>query len=380
MKDLSWGNAVWGRPGSWLQHWPVIALVGLASFALLGASSKQFANALYILCLVPALISWSSTFAFARKEPVFCALLLVYCGYCALVSGVLHEEGARELKYYCLLLLFFGFLGGGVASEKALVLFMRLLLALCAILLAYGLIVHLSGERAGRFQFGEINANRASVIFAFAFSGLMWTGARMEGWRALVAVSVAVAAFLAVFYLLESRSLLICLMVFTVMALVLPNWEVSWKGIALFAVIFAALSLIVVFCEPIYQRLVERGGSYRLQIWSDVWGYMQANDCYLLGCGKDMEYRFLGRFDSPHGLWMSVFFYYGAIGLLLLLAFLAYCAYRLSGFYLAWLFAFLAFCTFTHTRLIDSPSLLWLYFWTPLVLGLRRGGKGGAYA
>lgn len=380
MKNLSWGNAIWGRPGNSLQYWPAIALVGLAFIALLGASSKQFANALYVLCLLPALISFSSTLAFVRKEPVFCVLLLVYCTYCALVSGVLHGEGVRDLKYYCLLLLFFGFLGVGVASEKALVLFMRLLLALCAVLLTYGLIVHLSGESAGRFQFGEINANRASVIFAFAFSGLLWEGAKMSGWRAVASVCVAIAAFLAVFYLLESRSLLICLMVFAVMVFVLPSWKVSGKGVALFAVFFTTICLIVLFYEPIYQRLVERGGSYRLQIWSDVWGYMQTNDCYLLGCGKDTGYRFLGRFDSPHGLWMSVFFYYGAIGLLLLLAFLAYCAYRLSGFYLAWLFAFLAFCTFTHTTLIDSPSLLWLYFWVPLVLGLRKRIKGDVYA
>ncbi|MCP5208699.1 MAG: O-antigen ligase family protein [Hahellaceae bacterium] len=154
-----------------------------------------------------------------------------------------------------------------------------------------------------------------------------------------------------------------------------------------FALSVLALSLLVFMLQPfigdiaVLKNLTLRGDSYRIEIWGAV--LKTAPDYWLFGNGLASEFGAtetgqmvsLQSVAHPHNLWLSMLFYSGIIGVLLLLGLImslfVQCL-RFERYFRIICFALVlllnALC-FTDTyRLISSPQAMWLIFWLPVAL------------
>ncbi|MBM7061184.1 hypothetical protein JQX08_10740 [Pseudomonas sp. UL073] len=374
MIDLRFfGGAVIAARAELLKLWPIFALLVPAALNLLGLSNKQFAMLLYVFCLLPALFFWRGIWQGVQESLLFWCALLLFAAYCQVSSLVLFGQADSELKYVALLLLFFGFVRTGFAEPDQVRRLQWSLLLVAGLLIGYALLLH-PFESALRYDFGGVNANRVAVFFCFVFCWSIWRGLEQGGGQGVALVISGLLLLLATFVLLKSRSIFLCFMFFVAGIVLFAQTRLVLRR-ALLLVLAVALGGLVVSVEPFRSWFFERGGSYRLEIWSDALAHMTSMGCHWLGCGQFDGYKFLSRFDNPHGLLFSIFYYHGMLGLLLFVTVLAVGFIRLSGFYRAWLCGFLGFSLFTHVGVLAAPTLLWIYFWLPLALGLQERGR-----
>lgn len=116
--------------------------------------------------------------------------------------------------------------------------------------------------------------------------------------------------------------------------------------------------------------LQNRGYSFRLVIWEDVWRRLSMDCGMWLGCGAD-GYVFLGDFPHPHNAYLSVL-YKG--GLLAALGFLVFsimfvCKSWRSPWLLVAVFGWASMLTETG-GVFTSPRPLWVYFWIPTFMAV----------
>ena len=130
--------------------------------------------------------------------------------------------------------------------------------------------------------------------------------------------------------------------------------------------------------------LLERGLSFRLEIWRGTWEIVQANFWGGIGLGTPLGVEYGGKFVAPHAhnLLYDLQARAGIFGLLLFLPIVAFVVSRMwraerdEQVYVAALVFFLL-CVMTDVhKPINSPSSIYVIFWLPLValLVLRSGG------
>ncbi len=349
----------------------LVAITAVLLFALLGNSNKWFANLVYILCLLPSVFFMSKYFYAIREVRSIIYPLLLYSFYTVCVL-FFDGSGIDNLKYFLLLLLFYIFVFINFNTEKRVTGLLASILLVSLFFLTYGALdAGVLGVE--RYEFGEVNANRLTVLFAFPFAWFAWYCFSTDKNYKYFAWLVFFLYIVINFYLMGSRSII--LLVGTFLVFFVYEFRDKFKVKEIVFIVFLVLLLFFVFHEPLYNKLLDRGSSERLDIWIDVIKQMTDKECFIFGCGKSDPYKFIGWIDNPHGLFASALYYYGIIGLLLFLLFLAVCFINLKGFYRAWFVAFLAYGVFTHVELIEKPSVIWIYFWLPLFLGLTDKKK-----
>lgn len=135
-----------------------------------------------------------------------------------------------------------------------------------------------------------------------------------------------------------------------------------------------AISIVVValaFLIPDTTRLLllERGFSYRPQIWIEAFQRVTEICGIWTGCGSD-EYLFGGMWPHAHSAYMSALYKNGIPGLAALLAIIAYTV--LKAHHTRWLLISLvgwgSLLTTTAGVLSSPHQLFWLYFWMPTFL------------
>lgn len=141
----------------------------------------------------------------------------------------------------------------------------------------------------------------------------------------------------------------------------------------------AALVATAILVDPellswLGQRLLDRGGSYRPEIWSFTLN--RVAEAPILGHGLAAYLGLSARFTFPHSLYMSALFYTGAVGLALLVTMIASItldAWRtpdvldrdlLLSLWLAGLCGGLT----DLGQIASAPSPLWYIFWLPFAL------------
>lgn len=370
---FSWVPVVFSR-AELFKLWPVLALVVPVALNLLGLSNKQYANLLYVFCLLPALLLWREVWEGVQRDWVFWCALVLFAAYCQISSLVLYGQADSDLKYVALLALFFGFVRLGFVDSRQVEWLQLGFLLVCGLFIVFALSFY-RFDNALRYDFGGVNANRVGALFCFVFCWATWRGLEQRGGKGITLVIAAVLLLLATFALIKSRSIFLCLGFFVGGVLLFSRGYFSWRRSLLLVLIVVLIGGVVVSVEPFRSWFLQRGGSYRMEIWSDAFGHMASRGCYWLGCGKFDEYKFIGLFDNPHGLLFSLFYYHGVLGLLLFITVLVVSFTRLSGFYRAWLCGFLGFSLFTHVGTLAAPTLFWIYFWLPLALGLQERGQ-----
>ncbi|MBD5801182.1 hypothetical protein AZOA_05890 [Azoarcus sp. Aa7] len=123
--------------------------------------------------------------------------------------------------------------------------------------------------------------------------------------------------------------------------------------------------------------LLERGGSYRVEIWMDALRRLESDCSVLVGCGKD-DYRFLGQFFHAHSAYVSMLYHGGAVALGL------FCVLGAIFFVTAWrsasrwmLVALVGWggVLTTTAGVIASPRPLWVFFWIPTLMAVLESGR-----
>ena len=144
--------------------------------------------------------------------------------------------------------------------------------------------------------------------------------------------------------------------------------------------------LTVVGGYLIQDVLLERGLSFRLEIWRATWEIVQANFWGGIGLGTPLGVEYGGKFVAPHAhnLLYDLQARAGILGLLLFLPIVAFVLSRMwraerdeQVYVAALLFFLLCVMTDVH-KPINSPSSIYVIFWLPLaaLLALRSGGVG----
>lgn len=185
-------------------------------------------------------------------------------------------------------------------------------------------------------------------------------------------------------YLSQSRGPLLSFFGFVsclVVLLLLKKRPAPYCGIALLALL---AGVAVAAAEtPLFASMIERGDSYRLEIWSAVIG--QWRGFWLTGVGIATPFpaseagqaarEATGHIIAhPHNLIISMWFFAGIPGLLLFFGFVFNVFSKVwseflspwRGLGLAIMLLTMALC-FTDTyRLISSPRPMWIIFWLPI--------------
>jgi len=141
--------------------------------------------------------------------------------------------------------------------------------------------------------------------------------------------------------------------------------------------LLALAAAISLWDTGVADALLERGGSYRFEIWMDALRRLESDCSVLVGCGKD-DYRFLGQFFHPHSAYVSILYEGGAIGLAL------FSAMSIAFFVTAWrsrsrwmLVAIVGWAGVATTTpgVIVSPRTLWVFFWIPTLMAVLESGR-----
>lgn len=113
---------------------------------------------------------------------------------------------------------------------------------------------------------------------------------------------------------------------------------------------------------------------YRADIWLGVAGTMSEHCSILIGCGNRFEFNISAQgiyFYNPHSIWLSQFFYGGAIGIVFLLVVFGSIIqgkHQLPDYSLPlFTYSFIACVPIGHS-LLTHPDFLWLLTWFPLAL------------
>lgn len=131
--------------------------------------------------------------------------------------------------------------------------------------------------------------------------------------------------------------------------------------------------------------LLQRGLSFRPQIWSDALDRVTHVCNIWLGCGKD-GYRFLDLYTHAHNALVQVLYEDGIVGIVILTLFLGYLfkqGWRNHRNTLLWAIMGMG-GQMTHTGwLLVSPTALWVYFWLPmtiLIIKISKDNLGNYWA
>lgn len=224
------------------------------------------------------------------------------------------------------------------------------------------------------------NPIMAGVVFGAAWLSALAFRKRLEagvGRIATLAVLLVLAAFVV---LTDSRGPMLGVTAGTLALLAL---ERRWLPVA--ALLAAAAALLALLLAGAFDQLpmIQRGDTYRLDIWSDAW--TQIGDRPWLGHGALVEPRFYSTetqagWKSTHSLYLGTLFYTGIVGLAALLAVLGTTARSLAGRSLNDVDRALASLLFMGVTIsfVEFHTLFtqldpeWLLFWIPIALLMGR--------
>lgn len=143
-----------------------------------------------------------------------------------------------------------------------------------------------------------------------------------------------------------------------------------WLGVAL-GVGVLVLSMLV----GVDELFLQRGLSYRLDIWQAALQRLFSECSLWWGCGSDGP-LLLGSFHHPHSGYLAMFYRNGIVGVLLFVTFaLLYLRNARSGggaWLLLSLFGWGSLLTTTN-GVLTSPQPLWVYFWLPTFMAIIAG-------
>ena len=168
----------------------------------------------------------------------------------------------------------------------------------------------------------------------------------------------------------QSRSTLLGYGLFFIFFLVFKR--MLWLGLGVIMALFA-LGVLV----GIDDLLLQRGLSYRLDIWQAALQRLYTDCSLWWGCGRDQG-LLLGRFYHPHSGYVAMLYRNGLIGAVLLAIFAVLYLYNARREGLPWLllslFGWGSLLTTTN-GVFTTPQPLWVYVWLPTFMAIIAGQR-----
>ncbi len=348
--------------------------------AFLWAPSRDGLEAIFALTLfIPMLLllPWRKP-EFQQYGGAFTSVALAYAGWCCLTSLWGDDSGFFILQW-CVLA---SWLAGSawVLQKKSLdwdqLLYWFVLVGAVAALINIA-VFYWSHPLAARME--GITAARAPTLVGQVFGVVILLGILLS-WRTAsvkraLGLSLACIPALAALGLSQSRGPLLSLVVALVLGLLWlrPKRKILLVQIAV--AVLAIMALCVIF--PVNQLLLERGASFRDQIWLDIIRQMCAQPgLFLSGIGISevtQIHTSIGEYHHAHNAWLDILYRTGLIGLGLALVHLALLLWRARLHpHLAPLTLWLLYgcgCLFVDSRsLFWEIDVKWLLYWVPAAL------------
>ena len=371
--------------GRWVQRilsiLPLPMFFGLASL-LLGLlfleERGDYARVFYLTLLAPTLLLivlqpsiGVTTFRQPQARMVVSFLAYVTA---SVVVGESFRDAASLLRLPAYVLVVFiavSFLA--LTQHDRLVATLRGTAVLSVFLALWNLWLFAGGSQERLIGFGALS-NPLLISHAYGFFLAIWLGFLMTGddrsrWWAVAPLSVLAILL----YETGSRTPMLALLASVVWVLVLrPRRQALFCGAALLVLVCVLFAL-----SP--EAMLQRGLSYRTEIWADVW--QQSKAALIWGHGLDAELRVQLSdipypFSDPHNMTLSVLYRLGLVGV----AFWG--AMYVASLYAAWkhkrddavvifsvavVYGLMAGMT-EGGSFIARPKEHWLLIWIPLAL------------
>jgi hypothetical protein len=151
---------------------------------------------------------------------------------------------------------------------------------------------------------------------------------------------------------------------------------VAWLALGKERTITSLLLLVLVlifFFNFNYEPLLNRGTSYRLDLWQDALSHLNSISSWLTGINHEKKILYIGRFSHPHSAYFSILTHTGLVGSISF--FIFSCSYFIQGikskspYFIISLLGWAALLT-TSNGIIVSPNPVWIYFWLPTLLAI----------
>jgi O-antigen ligase len=216
------------------------------------------------------------------------------------------------------------------------------------------------------------NMAKNPVLIAQSYGAvalLSWVlSLQASNWKHSFVYLVVTAGLMLPVLLSQSRWPLLAfvLMAFVMFCVVRPRKEILRVHVP----VYLMLGVVIAFMD-VTAFLANRGFSYRIDIWREVW--QLARETPLFGSGYKIEDHIpmvVGDFHHPHNAWLDIFYRTGLVGLALALA-------HLTGLLRCFsrhkdqlpLFAWLGFgciCLLTDSRVLFwEINSKWFLYWIP---------------
>mgnify|MGYP007064762857 CR=1 FL=1 len=181
-----------------------------------------------------------------------------------------------------------------------------------------------------------------------------------------LSIGLLVGAVLLCTVMFQSRSTLLGFSMFlAAYALLRRQWSLILG--------MAAITLIAFIIGDIWEVLLERGLSYRPEIWKDAISRVVDVCGILTGCGSD-GHQFAGQWPHAHSAYVSTFYRAGLLGILFLTIFLCFTGWHASRRYSLWLpiavIGWGSVITTTYGVISSPDQSFWVYFWIPTFLAI----------
>lgn len=371
-----------GRYGRWSAYMCLALLLYMTSY-FAGVSSRFSNNLFYLLAGVPTLAfavmhPAAAKHALHRYWPVLAMFAL------AVLSEVFAPEGdpvgiARAAGYLVVLGLA---LHVASANRRLITATFALFGGAAVVFGAAGLLVwgleFLATDSFVRVKLNELNVTRASLLVLFGVLAL-WLFAlepilasRRAAWLKAAAFSAITIFCVAVALVFQSRSSIVALILF------LFAYGLFEGRLRLVVGVIVAIAGVLLV-SGMYEILLQRGGSYRGEIWTDAFRRLLADCSIFTGCGSGGEYRFYGQFLNPHSGYLGTLYYHGVATLAafaLLVSVAARRAWSTNNRFVLLSLVGLGGAIASSPGFIDAPEPQWVYFWMPLMLALNGAGGG----
>lgn len=145
---------------------------------------------------------------------------------------------------------------------------------------------------------------------------------------------------------------------------------------AITTVLMSGIACVLLF--GLHEPLMQRGASYRTEIWLDALNHLFADCSIVLGCNNDKDYLYAGQFEHPHSAFLSILIDSGIAGALSFAAFALLFlrnGFRYGGTWFAVSMIGWGGVLTTSNGLVVSPRPLWVYFWIPTFLAMIEIGQ-----
>lgn len=333
------GRALLANPS---MRWMLLFFAYIVVHALIMAgelegSSKVIRNTLTTTAFFSISTLFFSAMSDAARHRLFCAVALT-AGFCALISIILYltdptaEERLRPI---------------GRADTQVLGAFVYTIGAICAL---------------AALKAGQPLSVKAALCIALSLCCIV--------------------------VLLTQSRVALAMLLFSIVTSGIYICRHHLKILALFSLfLLAGLAVFALMDDTLFHYihgLIERGDSYRMELWSATIDKIMQAPWVGHGMLAQIDYYMTATYhtNSPHNIYLTTALALGIPGLAVLLVAIGHLLWRMawelpfathSVFFTGLLMAnSLASGLIDHSRIVKGPSPLWIIFWLPLAMGVAE--------